>query len=58
MREVKFCDHWGKRLKKPTIVRENYTLSCYDCWSQTENGKKLLNSSKYSYFDKNLEKWK
>ena len=62
MREVKFCDHCGKRLKKPTIVRENYTLSCYDCWSQTEHGKKLIQEqekkTKCSYFDKNLEAWK
>ena len=43
------------------MVRENHIVSCYDCWSKTEHGKKLIQEqekkTKCSYSDENLGKW-
>jgi len=43
------------------MVRENHIVFCYDCWSQTEHGKKLIQEQekkiKCYYSDENLGKW-
>ena len=60
---TKFCSKCGIEFVKPVNYKLKHdetgvNVYCFNCWSKTKNGFKIVSKEKYFYSDKNLEVWK